>query len=129
MLIFTGCYNVPAGLTITSAAQVVIARIFPDGHWDTSIVLTDGSYVAPQSIISNIVSLDGTNQFWLAGGPPLSYIASSPNPIPQNLALTSGVRYWDRTVGTGLTSTLLYNAWAVTNLAIGERLAPSMGLV
>jgi hypothetical protein len=86
-----GCYNVAAGSVTTyqSAAQRVIARIYGNASFDTSIALTD-ALLAP-AIFTSVVSTDGQSQFWVSGS---QYAGSDTGTVtPQPAGSSGGIRY------------------------------------
>ncbi len=64
----TGCYDTPVG-TYTGVSSVprVIARIFPDGHWDTSVAFT--GVIAFPNIFTSVFSMDGRSSFYMQTAP------------------------------------------------------------
>jgi hypothetical protein len=109
-----GCYDVPVGQPLNSTANRVIARIFPNGTFDTSLYFND-SY-QPPNIFSSVASLDGVSGFWTTGGPQLSMIPASPGFSQANVGATNGLHFV--TAGTPGASTPLYYAYALNSLTL-----------
>jgi hypothetical protein len=92
-----GCYDAPVGYpTFSSSARRVIARIFANGTYDTSMSFP---HLFPSAnVITSVVSTDGVSQFWVSGSPYQSLNGGSPSPsAPGQAAADSGVFYLDNT--------------------------------
>jgi hypothetical protein len=108
-----GCYDVSVGSTVSSSATRVIARIYANGTFDTSLTFSD-AYHYP-SVFSSVASLDGISGFWTTGGPQLSMIAASPGLAQNNIGSSNGLRYLP---AGAVNTTLMYNAFTLNSITL-----------
>lgn len=113
---FAGCYDVPVGFpTFQSSSPRVIARVFANGTFDTSLAFP---HLFPNpNVFTAVASVDGVSGFWVSGSPYISLNGASPTPSAIGATVVdAGVLYVDQ---SGNPPTQVYNKYLpVTSLTI-----------
>ncbi len=102
-----------------------IARIYADGHWDTSITFS-GIFFYPM-MFTNVVSLNGQTDFWVAGSPFVANVVTTPTTTPRTSQVYGALYY----VSSGSTTpTLIFapTAYPMNHIAYVPQLSALLGV-